>query len=311
METSRGIQKQHIITTQRGLSFRPLGDLHRSLALDDRQAVNAHLTRQNRQLLHRGRTVGVQRRQKHLLAVLFLQPLGQLRGGRGFPRPLQTDHQNRTRRVVDLQRIRSTVARQHMHQLVVNDLHHLLARRDRLRHRLPRGLDLHRLDEIPRDRQRDIGLKERRPNLAQRRINIGLTQGASLGQLVKDRPKAFGKALKHQRILLTVQPQQGGGGGVFPSPKRNDTCGRNALADGDPSHRAKDRKHGPPGNSEARIGGNGGGVKEGRQSDRERRRTSHHPPHLPPQAKAPPLPLVGRGWGWGLTTAIFLPWRLT
>ena len=58
---------------------------------------------------------------------------------------------------------------------------------------------------------------------------------------------------------------------MFPSPKRNDTCGRNALADGDPSHRAKDRKRSASGEfrgadtlvageSQGRKGGEGTGI---------------------------------------------------
>ena len=89
-----------------------------------------------------------------------------------------------------------------MHQLVMDDLDDLLTGGDRFRHRLPRCLDLHRLDEIPRDGQGDVGLQERHPHLAQRGIHIRLGQRAGLGQPVKDGPKAFGKALKHRRTLF-------------------------------------------------------------------------------------------------------------
>ena len=102
VQTSGGIQEDDVIAAKVGLGLGALGDLHRRLALDDGEAVDADLGAQDRQLLHRRGAVGVQRGEKHALAVLFLQPLGQLGGRGGLARALQTDHQDRRRRVVDL-----------------------------------------------------------------------------------------------------------------------------------------------------------------------------------------------------------------
>jgi hypothetical protein len=53
-------------------------------------------------------------------------------------------------------------------QLVMDDLDDLLAGRDRFGDRLAGGLLLHRLDELARDGQRDVGLQQRHAHLAQR-----------------------------------------------------------------------------------------------------------------------------------------------
>ncbi len=107
VQPARSVEEQHVVAAHRRLQLGPLGNLHRRLALDDGQAVDADLPGQNRQLLHSGRAVGVQGRQQHPLAVALFQPLGQLGGGRRLTRALQTDHQNGRRRVVDLQRLRA------------------------------------------------------------------------------------------------------------------------------------------------------------------------------------------------------------
>ena len=48
------------------------------LALDDGQGINADLGAEDRKLFHRRRAVHVERGHQHPLAVLFLQPLGEL-----------------------------------------------------------------------------------------------------------------------------------------------------------------------------------------------------------------------------------------
>ena len=73
----------------------------------------------------------------------------------------------------------------------MHDLDDLLARRDRFRHRLTGGLVLHPLDEIARDRQRHVGLKQGHAHLAQRLGHVGVAERALFGQPFKDAAKAF------------------------------------------------------------------------------------------------------------------------
>jgi hypothetical protein len=78
-----------------------------------------------------------------------------------------------------------------MLKLIMDDLDDLLAGRDRFRHSRPRGLLLHRLDELARDRERNVGLQERDANLAHGRAHVILGQRALLGEPVEDAAKAF------------------------------------------------------------------------------------------------------------------------
>ena len=89
-----------------------------------------------------------------------------------LPDALQADHQDRRRRVVDLQLAGFVLALEHADQLVMDDLDHLLARGDRLGHRRAGRLALHRRHEVARDRQRDVRLEQGDPDLAQRGLHV-------------------------------------------------------------------------------------------------------------------------------------------
>ena len=74
----------------------------------------------------------------------------------------------------------------------MHDLDDLLAGGDRFGDRLAGGLVLHRLDEIARHGQRDVGLQQRHAHFAQGGLDVVLGQRALLGQPVKDAGEAFG-----------------------------------------------------------------------------------------------------------------------
>ena len=204
MQTACGIKDIDIIATQGGLGFGAAGDGDRVLALDDRQRVNTDLHAQNRQLFHRGGAVDVERAHQHPLAVAFLQPPRQFRGGGGFARALQADHQDRGRRVVDFQHAGVTVAGQHMDQLVMDDLDDLLAGGDGFGDGLPGGLFLHGGHEVAGDGEGNVGLQQRHPNLAQRGGHVGIGQGPLFGEPVKHAGQAFGEVFKHALRLLFI-----------------------------------------------------------------------------------------------------------
>ena len=91
----------------------------------------------------------------------------------------------------------------------------------------PRGLLCHRLDEVARDGQRDVGLQQRHADLAQRDADVLVAERAGLGQLAEDAGQPVGQVLEH------------GPRSYLPNADR--AGGRNALTDGDPAH-GRDRK---------------------------------------------------------------------
>ena len=201
LQAAGGVEHVDVIAAKAGLRLGALGDGDRVLALDDGQGVDADLRAEDRQLLHRGGAVDVERGHQHALAVALLETLGQLGGGGGLARALQADHQDRRGRVVDLQRAGIAFAGQGVDQRVVHDLDDLLAGCDRFGHRLAGGLVLHRLDEIARHGQRDVGLQQGDAHLAQGGFDVVFAQRALFGQAVKDTREAFGQILKHARLL--------------------------------------------------------------------------------------------------------------
>ena len=68
----------------------------------------------------------------------------------------------------------------------MDDFDDLLARRDRLGHRLAGGLGLNGGHEITGNRQRDVSLEKRHAHLAQGSLHIIFRKSALLGQPVED-----------------------------------------------------------------------------------------------------------------------------
>ena len=72
----------------------------------------------------------------------------------------------------------------------MDDLDDLLAGGDGLGDGLTGGLFLNGLDEVAGHGQRDVGLKQRDPHLAQGRGDVCLGEGALLGEPVEDAGEA-------------------------------------------------------------------------------------------------------------------------
>ena len=189
------------------------------------------------QLFHRRRAVHVKRSHQHAFAVALFQTLGQLGGGGGLARALQSDHQDRGRRVVDAQRTGVIRSAQRVDQRVMHDLDDLLAGGDGFGDCLTGGLFLNRLDEIARHGQRNIGLKQGDTHLTQGGFHILFGQRSLFCQPVKDTGEAFGQIFKHLRRSfeqLINSPEIGRDGANANLPR-----GRNALTGGDPCTMAK------------------------------------------------------------------------
>jgi len=192
-----GVEDQNVVAAQLGGRDGPLGDVDGALAGDDRQALDPDLRRQQRQLLHGGRTAGVERGDQHLLALGLGQTQGQLAGGRRLARALQASHQDDAGRVQRQVQAGRDVAAQHVHEAVVDDLDHLVGRLDRADDRLAAGQFLGLADEVLDDRQGDVGLEQRDADLAQRLVDVLLGQHAATAETFEDAGKSLCKAVEH------------------------------------------------------------------------------------------------------------------
>ncbi len=88
-------------------------------------------------------------------------------------------------------------------ELVVHDLDDHLAGRDRLDHVDADRVLLHLVGERARDIERDVGLEQRAPHLAQRRVDVLLRQRAAPGQAVEDGTETFRKAVEHRNLAVS------------------------------------------------------------------------------------------------------------
>ena len=192
-----GVQDQDVIAAQLGHGHGALGDVRRALAGDDRKALDLDLLGQGRQLLHGGRTTGVQRGDQHLFAFGLGQTQGQLAGGRRLTRTLKTGHQDDRRRVERQVQAGRDFAAQHVDQAVIDDLDHLVGRLDRADDGLARGQVLGLADEVLDDRQGDVGLEQGDADLAQRLVDVLFGQHAATAEAFKDAGKSLCKAVEH------------------------------------------------------------------------------------------------------------------
>src|SRR5215831_18622765 len=137
-----------------------LGNLRRGLAGDDRQRLDVHLLSEHGKLLHRRRTAHIERSHEHLAPRLLGQPPGEFGGGGGLAGALQADHHDRHgRRSIEIDRLAPRA--EDIDHLVVHDLHHHLAGRDRFDDFDPDCVALHLVDEGARHIERDVGFEQR------------------------------------------------------------------------------------------------------------------------------------------------------
>ena len=183
-----------------------------------------HLLAEHRELLHRGRPPRVERSHQHLAAVALGEPLGELGGGGGFAGALQADHHDGDRGGrVEIDRL--GVGAERRDQLVVDDLDHHLAGRDRLDDLDADGALLDLLAERARHIECHVGLEQRAPNLAQRRVDVLLRKRAAPRQTVEDAAKPFRETVEH-RTQTPLRPRAHRAVGRLPPASRT---GRRGL----------------------------------------------------------------------------------
>jgi hypothetical protein len=196
MGAAGGVEHDHVVAAELAGLDGTAGDLHRRLAGDDGQGIDADLLAEDGELLHRGRAARIERGHQHLLLLLFEEALGELGGGGGLARALQADHHDRHRRnglEVDGDAVRA----ERVDQRVVDDFHDHLA-------------GGHRLDDLGADRavadlvgegaddlKRHVGLEQGAAHLAHRLLDVGLAQRAAALEAVEDAGQSCRQAFEH------------------------------------------------------------------------------------------------------------------
>jgi hypothetical protein len=92
-------------------------------------------------------------------------------------------------------------------QVIVDDLDHHLARRDRADHIGADRLGTYRIDELAHDGQRHVGLEQGGPDLAQGRVDVGLGERTAPAKLVEDVAQTFAETLEHA-VHNSVRPNE-------------------------------------------------------------------------------------------------------
>ena len=123
----------------------------------------------------------------------------------------------------------SARAAQGLDQMVVDDLHDHLRRRDRAQHLLPDRLLAHAVDEALDHRQRHVGLEQRDADLAQRRRHVVFAERAMARQPVEHGGETVAQALEHRHLQKPNGPVRdtrglaGLRGGLLHPGKRPET----------------------------------------------------------------------------------------
>ena len=190
-----------------GLQGAP-GDRRRRLAHHHGKGRDLGLLAEHPELLLRGRPARIQRGHQNALALFLGQELADLGGCGGLAGALEADDHNDGRRLgpqVDLLDLAAEGVDQH----VVDDLDDLLAGRDAFQDFGADRAFLDPVDEIPDDRQRDIGLEQHHADLAQRGRNVRLAERAAAGQFVEYIAQSVRQAVEHacvRRSFSVVLP---------------------------------------------------------------------------------------------------------
>ena len=147
------------------------------------------------ELVDRGGTLQVGRDQPGLPA-LAAQVQRELGGGRRLARALQAGEQDDR----ELAEREARLALTHqLRQLVVDDLHDLLAGSQALQHRLAERLLADAGDEVTDDGEVDVGFEQREPDLAHRTRDRLLVERSLLPEVAEGALQLVGEAVEHDR----------------------------------------------------------------------------------------------------------------
>ena len=186
VEAAGGIQQDHVVALLRARLHRAPRDRDRRLAGDDRQHVDLGLYAERRQLLHGCWPAGVERGHQYALLVAHAQEAAELGSRGGLAGALEAHHENGGRRAGGGDGDLRGLPAQHLDQVIVHDLDHLLARRDALQHVAADRLRAHASDEVLDDRERHVRLEQGDPHVTQRGAHVRLTQRTAPSQRLED-----------------------------------------------------------------------------------------------------------------------------
>jgi hypothetical protein len=190
VQPARRIEHHHVVSAAPRLRHRPPRNGERVFRLDHRQGIDADLLPQDLELFLGGRPARVERSHENAFFVALLEPFGDFRGGRGFPRALQPHHEKRHRRrrlEIDPARI----APQRLDERVVHDFDDHLPGRDRFDDLLPDRPGLDRVDEAAHHVERHVRLDQRPSHFPHRGFDIAVRQAAAPGELVENPCQPF------------------------------------------------------------------------------------------------------------------------
>ena len=167
----------------------PFGDVDRVAVRALRVDVRAGLAAHGDELVDRRRAIDVTGGESDVLAVL-LQQARELAAGRCLTRALQAGHQDHGRAGRRKREVAAGTAHQ-VRQLLVDDLHDLLAGVEALQHVGAQTALLHRRRELLDDLEVDVGLEQRKTDLPHRAVDVGLGQLAAAADVLESRAEAF------------------------------------------------------------------------------------------------------------------------
>jgi hypothetical protein len=224
LEPPRRVHDEHgpVLLPGRGQGFTGRG--HRIASR--RSGVDRHLDPlgQRGELLHGGGPDQVAGGE-HGLPPLAAEATGQLRRRRRLPRALQPhDQDDRGGRRSPLE-ARLSLA-QERGQLVVDDLHDLLARGDGLQDRLAQRPGLHLLQELPGDLVVHVGLQENPSDLPEPVLDHGLVEHPALAKPAQHGVQLVAQLIEHERSsplpFLESPSALRRGAEWHPAPSRTD-----------------------------------------------------------------------------------------
>ena len=159
---------------------------------------NVDLPAELLELVDRGGTLEVGRDQPRLAAVR-LEPAGELGGGRRLAGALKAGEQDdRLALQLELGGLRA----EELGQLLVDDLHDLLACVQPLGDLLVQRPLAHARDEVVDDLEVDVGLDQREPDLAHRARDRLLVEAPALAQAAERGAEPFGKGVEHRQLSV-------------------------------------------------------------------------------------------------------------
>ena len=183
-EAARRIDDENVVVVLSRPIERGQCDRHRLFAERRREDIHADLPGEQRKLFDGRGAVDVGRNHEHLL-LLSLQEVRELRRRGGLARTLQSGHEQDGRRL-HCEIERHGCAAHQRGQLAVHDADERLSRRQGPDDFLADRLVLDLRDEVLDHRQRNVGLEQRKPNLAQRVLNIRVREARLAAQRLDD-----------------------------------------------------------------------------------------------------------------------------